>query len=301
MELGLGVVVSDLFLGLRLAFLGVGLFHPETLNGTDHTDDATGPPGEHGIVALETLGVEETGDCRSESTAQTGGGGSHAVDGTEHFVRGSGVGEENGGCGEGHDMEGDLADQCNVGGSHLDLCGEKDEIRHDQVERRPDAEDEAERSEGAKVSHDKWEEPKLGDHGIHPLDSEHETDGLGLETQAASKLEGEGNIVVGFGCAEEDGHQLVERNTVAVGVISEAVRNSWVPKDGHLLCKNSVGDDVENDLLGESLGCLLLLELSLDVVIVGHDRAQAGSGLVAAVLRWGHVKVVLVVGDILLL
>lgn len=217
--------MSSLLFGLRGAFLRVGLFHPETLDGTDHTNDATSPPGEHRIVTLETLGVEETGDCRSKSTAQTGGGGSHTVDGTEHLGRGSGIGEENGSCGEGHDMEGDLADQCNIGCGHLELCGEKDEIRHDQVERRPDAEDEAEGSESAKVPHDKWEEPKLGDHRIHSLDSEHETDGLGLETQAASELEGEGNIVVGFGCAEEDRHQLVERNTVAVGVVSKPVRN----------------------------------------------------------------------------
>lgn len=146
MESGLRVVVSDLLLEVRGAFLGVGLFHPETLNGTDHTDDATSPPGEHGIVTLEALGVEETGNCRSKSTAQTGGGGGHTVDGTEHFVGGGSVGEENGGCGEGHDMEGDLADQCNVGCGHLNLCGEKDEVRHDQIERRPDAEDEAEGS-----------------------------------------------------------------------------------------------------------------------------------------------------------
>ena len=161
----------------------------------------------------------------------------------------------------------------------MEFRGEKDKVRNNQVKRRPDEKHEAESSESAKVSHHKGEKPELGNHGIDTLYSEHESDGLGLETQSSGELEGQSDAVIGLWCTEEHGHQLIEGNTVAIGAVSimhSAFAVGYQKKDHNLLCKDSVCNDVEYHLLRECLGHLLSLDLSLNVVIIGHHRAQAG-------------------------
>lgn len=222
MEFGLGrsrFMLFGFLLGVVL-LLGVAFFHPEALDSTDHADNTAGPPGQHRITALESLGMEKSSDCRSECATQASGGCGNSVDGAQNLRRGGGVGEQDGSCGERHDMEGDLADQRDVCGGHLEFRGEKDKVRNDQVKRRPDEKHEAESSESAKVSHHKGEKPELGNHGIDTLYSEHESDGLGLETQSSGELEGQSDAVIGLWRTEEHGHQLIEGNTVAIGAVS---------------------------------------------------------------------------------
>ena len=125
-------------------------------------------------------------------------------------------------------MEGDLANQCDVCSGHLNLCGEKNKVGNGQVKRGPGEENEAESSERAKVPHDEGEEPQLSDHGVHTLHSKHETDSLSLKTKTTSELEGQGDGMIRFGRTEEYGHQLVERNTVAMEYVSNDVLQLWL-------------------------------------------------------------------------
>lgn len=209
---GLALQLHLADLGVRgLESLGLGwLFHPETLDGPDHADESAGPPGKNGVPALKTLGVQQASHRRAKRSAQAGGGGGRAVDGTEDLRGGSGIGEEDGSCGEGDDMESDLADQGNVYSRHLEFSRKEDEIWHCQVERRPGEQHEAERAQGSEMLDDEWEQPQLGNHRVHTLDGEHETNRLCRETEAASELEWQGHLVVGFGGAQKHGHQLIK-------------------------------------------------------------------------------------------
>ena len=114
LELRLGrgrFMLFGFLIGGVVLLLGVAFFHPEALNGADHADNTAGPPGQHRITILESLGMEKPGNCRSKSATQAGGGCGDTVDGSQNLRRGGGVGEQDGSCGERHDMEGDLADQ----------------------------------------------------------------------------------------------------------------------------------------------------------------------------------------------
>jgi hypothetical protein len=55
----------------------------------------------------------------------------------------------------------------------------------------------------------------LGNHGVDTLHSQHQTNGLGGKPETTSELKGQNNAVVGFGCAQKDWHQLIERDAVA--------------------------------------------------------------------------------------
>lgn len=123
-------------------------------------------------------------------------------------------------------MEGDLADQGDISGWHLELCRKEDQVGDGQVERWPDEEDNAEGAKGSETTDDEREKPELRNHGIDALDGEHEANCFGLESESASKFKRENGVIVGLGCAEEDWHKLVEGNAVAIVVLVNS-RYKW--------------------------------------------------------------------------
>lgn len=134
--------------------------------------------------------MEKTSDGRTKGTAETGSRGGDTVDRAQHLGRRGGIGQKDGGGWESDDMECDLADQGHIDSERLELGRKKDEVGYSQVERGPYKQNKAEGAQSTKVLDDKWEQPQLGDHGVHALHGKHKPDGLRGHSQAAGKLEG---------------------------------------------------------------------------------------------------------------
>lgn len=169
--------------------------------------------------------MKQASNCWAESAAQASCRGGRTVDGTEDFRGRGSVGEKNSSSRECDDMQRDFADQSDVGSGSLELFGQEDKVRDHEVERRPNEQHETENSQCSKVTNNEWEQPQLRDHGIDALNRQHEADFTRSQSQTTGKFEGKHDIVVRLGGAQEDGHELVEGDTVAV--VQKSASEEW--------------------------------------------------------------------------